>query len=152
MSSSVARIRTTSAPVKHPIPSYCSRKPTAPANDLGPETEETGCAVLKAKLMVQACLRASAANGLGATLLRRGYEDAGAILIRLDLLDGTAVVLTQTRTPNGEQAWMRGSGVNPVPAAEADAYIDRQVGRDPDIWVVEVEDRAARHPLGERIL
>jgi len=108
--------------------------------------------MLKAKLLVQACLRASAAEGRGAALLRRGYEDAGAILIRLDLLDGTAVVLTQTRDAEGEPAWMRGTGANPVPSAEADAYIDRQVGRDPDMWVVEVEDRAGRHPLGERIL
>ena len=108
--------------------------------------------MLKAKLLVQACLRASAAAGRAATLLRRGYEDAGAILIRLDLLDGSAVVLTQTRDAEGEPAWMRGTGANPVPSAEADAYIDRQVGRDPDIWVVEVEDRAGRHPLGERIL
>ena len=108
--------------------------------------------MLKAKLMVQACLRASAAAGINATLLRRGYEDAGAILIRLDLLDGSAVVLTQTRTVDGEPAWMRGTGPVPVPAAEADAYIERQTRRDPDLWVVEVEDRAGRHPLGEPIL
>lgn len=108
--------------------------------------------MLKAKLVVQACLRASAAAGLNATLLRRGYEDAGAILIRLELLDGTAIVLSQTRTADGDPAWMRGTGPSPVAAAEADAYIERQIKRDPDLWVVEVEDRAGRHPLGERIL
>src|SRR3546814_16976525 len=101
--------------------------------------------MLKAKLMVQACLRASAANGLNAALLRRGYEDAGAVLIKLNLLDGTGVVLTQTRNIAGDTAWMRGTGPSPVPDAEADAYIDRQVKRDPDTWVVEVQDRDALH-------
>ncbi|MFN4090164.1 MAG: DUF1491 family protein [Alphaproteobacteria bacterium] len=108
--------------------------------------------MLKAKLLVQACLRTAAAHGIPATLLRRGYEDAGAILIRLDLRDGSATVLTQTRAPDGEPAWMRGTGPLPVPAAEADAYIDRSVRRDPDLWVIEVEDKAGRHPLGERIV
>src|SRR3546814_17670499 len=102
--------------------------------------------------MVQACLRASAANGLNAALLRRGYEDAGAVLIKLNLLDGTGVVLTQTRNIEGDPAWMRGTGPSPVPDAEADAYIDRPVKREPDLWVVEVEDRAARPPLDEPLL
>lgn len=108
--------------------------------------------MLKAKLLVQACLRAAMTNGGNATVVRRGYEEAGAILIKLNLLDGTGIVLTQTRDAAGEPAWMRGTGPLPVPEAEADAYIDRQIRRDPDLWVVEVEDRAGRHPLGERVV
>ena len=33
--------------------------------------------------------------------------------------------------------------------AEVDATVARQRARDPDLWVIEVEDRAGRHLLDE---
>ncbi len=76
-----------------------------------------------------------------ATLIRRGDNDAGTVLLKINRLDGTATVLSQTMTAAGERAWMRGTGANPVADAEAEAYIQRQRKRDPDLWVIEIEDR-----------
>lgn len=85
-------------------------------------------------------------------VVRRGDSDAGAILLKINRLDLGCIVLAQTRTPQGELAWLRATGDEPVEEAVADAYIARQVSRDPDIWVIEVEDRAGRPIFDGRIL
>jgi hypothetical protein len=76
-----------------------------------------------------------------ATLVRRGDNDAGTVLLKISRLDGTATVLSQTVNAEGERAWLRGTGASPVADAEAEAYIQRQRKRDPDLWVIEIEDR-----------
>ncbi len=107
---------------------------------------------LKTDIIVQAALRLSTQQAIPMVIARRGDGDAGTILVKLNKLDLGCIVLAQTRTPGGELAWIKATGENAVQEAEADAYIDRQVKRDPDIWVVEVEDRAGRPVFQGRIL
>ena len=109
-------------------------------------------AALKSKLLVQACLRAANSAGTPAAVVRRGYEDAGAVLLKINRGPIGCTVLSQVRTNEGELAWMRATGPEPVTEPDADAYIDRQAKYDPDLWVVEIEDREGRHPLGDRII
>jgi GMP synthase (glutamine-hydrolysing) len=99
---------------------------------------------LKTKLVVQAAVRVSSLNAIPIAVTRRGDEDAGTILVKLNRLDLGCTVLAQTRSSTGTLAWLRATGEAPVDEATADAYIARQVARDPDVWVVEVEDRAGR--------
>ncbi|GBQ96969.1 hypothetical protein AA23498_2785 [Acetobacter nitrogenifigens DSM 23921 = NBRC 105050] len=107
---------------------------------------------LKTGLWVSAALRTAAQGGRSAMRLRRGDEDAGGVLAVLVDRSGGSVVLTQTRTPDGERAWMRGTGAEPVPAADADAYVARQVARDPDLWVLEFESDDLTPPFEARVL
>ena len=51
-----------------------------------------------------------------------------------------------------EPAWNRGTGAAPVSEADADAYIQRQVKYDPDVWVLEIEDRKGQYKLDGKIV
>ncbi|HUB97521.1 MAG TPA: DUF1491 family protein [Stellaceae bacterium] len=107
---------------------------------------------LKTSLAVQAAVRLCGLRAVPVAVVRRGDGDAGTILIKMNALDGGFTVLAETRAPDGARAWFRGTGAAPVSEADADTYIARQVGRDPDLWVVEIEDRQARPAFDGKIL
>lgn len=99
---------------------------------------------LKTNIVVAAALRSASIRAIPMVVARRGDGDAGTILVKLNQLDLGCTVLTQTRTPQGQLAWLKATGAAPVDETAADAYIARQVKRDPDLWVVEIEDRVGR--------
>lgn len=107
---------------------------------------------LKTKLQVLAAVRLCAVHAIPIVVARRGDEDAGTILIKLNQLERGFIVLAQTRTGSGDLAWLRATGEAPVDEPTADAYIQRQLKRDPDLWVVEIEDREGRQIFAGRIL
>ncbi len=106
---------------------------------------------VKAGLWVQSVLRLGNAAGRYGAVLRRGDADAGGILVVLRGRDGL-VVLTQVRTSDGEPAWLRGSGAVPVDQAAADAYVQRQLRTDPDLWVLEFESPDLQPPFAAKLV
>lgn len=85
-------------------------------------------------------------------VLHKGDPDAGAILLKLNRLTEGCMVLTQVRNIDGTPAWMRGTGEAYVNEEEADKYITRQCSRDPDLWVLEIEDPNDRYKLDSEII
>lgn len=101
---------------------------------------------LKAGIWIGAQVRLCGRLMLPVYVARRGDADAGAILIKR--LFGPAAgceVLSQTRRPDGTLGWTRATGPDPVPEAQAEEYIARQVRFDPDLWVLEIEDPQGRY-------
>jgi hypothetical protein len=107
---------------------------------------------LKTRLVVQAAVRLGTLRSIPVTVTRRGDEDAGTILVKHNRFDLGCAVLAQTRGKQGELAWIRATGENLVDEQTADAYIARQIERDPDLWVVEVEDREGRPVFAGKVL
>jgi GMP synthase (glutamine-hydrolysing) len=107
---------------------------------------------LKSQVLVKAVIRRCDMAAVPALVVRRGDPDSGAVLLKLNRGAEGCTVLSQTRTPEGELVWMRGTGADPVPEPDADAYIARQAKYDPDLWVVEIEDREGRHFLDDRVI
>lgn len=99
---------------------------------------------LPTELWVMAHIRSANSQSVPMVVLRRGDRARGAVLLKLNLLDGRFVVLAQARRDE-RLGWSRATGVGPVDEAAADASIARQTRYDPDLWVIEVEDRQGRH-------
>jgi hypothetical protein len=102
---------------------------------------------LTAEFWVQAYLARLRLADIPAFVVARGDATAGAILVKCNTLDGRAT-LHQRRIDlmSGDSTWME---LSAGPEAEIDAAIGAQRGFDPDLWVIEVEDRAGRHMLDD---
>jgi hypothetical protein len=107
---------------------------------------------LPSDILVMATVRRCNGQGLFAAILHRGDDWGGAIIVKINLLDGTSKLLTQSRDLDGKVAWLAVNKGALMSESEAGDYIERQVKRDPDLWVVEIEDRAGRNPFEGKIL
>jgi hypothetical protein len=107
---------------------------------------------LNTGLWVSAQVRLCDRAFIPATVVRRGDPDAGTVLVKLNRFEAGVTVYTQASTLDDEPAWSRGTGPTPVAEADADAYIARQVARDPDLWVLEIEDRKGTYKLDVKVV
>ena len=107
---------------------------------------------LPTELWVKAHIRRCNAEAIPAVVVRRGDPTGGTVMLKLVQYQVGCRVLSQVRDLEGRLAWMSALGETPVTEVEADAYIARAVGRDPDLWVVEIESRDGSHPFEGRAL
>jgi hypothetical protein len=110
---------------------------------------------LKSDIWVAAYLRRCQIEGAFGAVIRHGADEAGSIFIKVNRLDGTADLYGPAPQTAFEEARPLDRVFTPclakLPALEADieAYLGREVRFDPDIWIVEIEDRAGRHFLDQ---
>ena len=107
---------------------------------------------LPTDVWVMAHVRRCNDEGMPATVARRGEAKGGTLILKINQLEHGCRVLSQARDLDGNLGWLAAFKGALVPEAEADAYIARAVQRDPDLWIVEVEDRAGRHPFEGKVL
>jgi len=102
---------------------------------------------LTADVWVSAYLTRLRLANIPAFVVAKGDVTAGAILIKQNPLDGQAVCFQRSfDLASGERTWMV---LSEGPEADVDNSIAKQRSFDPDLWVIEVEDRDGRHLLDE---
>ena len=100
---------------------------------------------LTAKFWVQAYMARLELAGIPAYVVAHGDDTAGAVLVKLATLDGQAIAFQRSfDLMSGERKWVvLAEGAEP----NVDAALTKQRSFDPDLWVIEVEDRQGRHLL-----
>ncbi|MBY6201964.1 DUF1491 family protein [Maritalea mobilis] len=102
---------------------------------------------LTAEFWVHAYLARLRLADIPAFVVSHGDDTAGAVLVKLNTLDGSARAFQRSfDLATGDRAWVV---LAEGEESAVDAAIARQREFDPDLWVIEVEDRTGRHLLDE---
>jgi hypothetical protein len=103
---------------------------------------------ISTELAVKALIRRCQAAGAPAYVIRHGDDERGAMFVRISMLDGRAKLLGPPPAMLSDEgrARMLEHHLSPdgAPEREVEAYLARQIEFDPDLWLVEIEDREGR--------
>lgn len=79
-------------------------------------------------------------------ITQKGDATAGAVLVKLNTLDGNATLFQRSYDLDGNRIWVT---LAEGDECDVDQAAVKQKSFDPDIWILEVEDRDGRHLLDE---
>ena len=102
---------------------------------------------LRSDFWVSAYLRRCASEDAVAVLRRRGAAEAGAIFVKVDRLDGSAGLFgpaPQSSGDGSDRVFVRFHKEDWIDPASAEQRLAREISFDPDLWIIEVEDRRGR--------
>ena len=107
---------------------------------------------IEISIWVAAYLRRCQTEGMFGAVRKRGAEEAGAVFVKVALLDGNAMLYAPApQTVYDESRRSNGCSLptspQPVPEQSVEERLVKEMRFDPDAWIVETEDRAGRHFL-----
>ncbi len=101
---------------------------------------------LSAKFWVDAYLTRLRLANIPAFVVARGDETAGNVMVKLNTLDGHAAAFQRSFDACGDRLWIT---LCEGRDGEVEEALRDQLRFDPDLWIIEVEDKAGRHLLDE---
>lgn len=109
---------------------------------------------LKTEIWVSALIKRSQIGGASAFVIHKGDLDVGSVLIKIATLDGHARLLMPSRNLEGALIWI--DATENIDAAfenekQIDAYMQKRLIHDRDLWLIEIEDKHGRDFLIEKI-
>lgn len=107
---------------------------------------------LPVHLWIDAQLAPLNAQGIFYYIKQRGEQNSGVILLKLNGLQGQCRLLLQQRDFDGVLGWMNAVNKDFLDERDADSYIERSILRDPDLWVIEIEDREMKNPFEGKMI
>ncbi len=91
-------------------------------------------------LWVEAKIRELSSRNIGVYVTHKGERNDGIVLLKLANLKGECKLITQQRNFDDVLEWVNALGAEIITEQKADEYIKRSIARDPDQWVIEVEN------------
>jgi len=101
---------------------------------------------LTSDFWVHAYLARLRLNNIPVFLTAKGDPTAGAVIVKLNTLDGHAQAFHRSYDMDFNRVWVE---LIVGEDAVVEAELAKQRVSDPDLWIVEVEDRDGRHLLDE---
>ena len=101
---------------------------------------------LKSETIINAGIRKAEKNLTSAYVIKRGDEQAGAIFVKIDTLDGFSKLFSRNikYDLNNDKEIIEFADLYPqkrITTQEIDKRISREIEIDRDCWVVEIEDK-----------
>lgn len=105
---------------------------------------------LKAGIWVRGQIAICQSKLITAMVVHMGNEDAGAVLLKLNLFAAGCYVFSRVTTLDGDMGWMQvagGADGGRETEFACDEYWRKQVKFDRDVWVLEIEDHKGEYEL-----
>jgi len=107
---------------------------------------------LKSSIWVAAYLRRCQTEGVFGAVRRRGAEEAGAVFVKLALLDGNAMLYApapQTAYDDSRpiERVFAPTSPQPVPEQAVEERLAKEIRFDPDVWLGDFEGKVGWHLL-----
>lgn len=106
---------------------------------------------LPTALWVDAHLRRLTLEAVPYYIVNKGAHASGTVMLKLYAPGQGAKLLQQQRDFDGAMGWMGLFKGEVVEESKADDYIRRAIDRDPDVWVIEIEDKAFANPFEGKV-